>query len=187
MSCPVHLLGICGSLRKQSYNRSLLRLAGSALPVAVTIRTHDLSAVPFYSGDLESEGLPESVRELRELIARADALLIATPEYNFSIPGVLKNTIDWVSRPPDQPFDGKPVALIGGGGGLGTWGSQSHLRYVLTALGAHVLSRPWVTIANVWDKISPEGVCGDQQIEESVAQLVQALVDWTRRLRPPAN
>lgn len=105
---PIRVLGISGSLRVASYNTAALGAVQELAPDGMTIETFDLAAIPLYNDDVRAAGLPPSVEELRGAIAGADALLFATPEYNYSIPGVLKNAIDWASRPPDQPFDGSP-------------------------------------------------------------------------------
>jgi len=127
----VHVLGISGSLRKASYNTALLRPASELLPRGMTLEVFDLSSIPLYNDDVRALGFPKPVQEFRSRIAAADALLIATPEYNFSIPGVLKNAIDWASRPPDPPLDGKPLAIMGAStGNFGTVRAQMHLRQV---------------------------------------------------------
>src|SRR5262247_562847 len=109
----LHVLAIAGSLRRESYNRGLVRAAKELAPASLEIEIFEISSIPLYDGDAETVGFPPGVQQLREAIGRADAVLIATPEYNYSVPGVLKNAIDWVSRPPDQPFQGKPVAMVG--------------------------------------------------------------------------
>ena len=110
----VRVFGFAGSLRKSSYNRMALRAAGDLLPPGMTLETFDLAPIPPYNEDVRALGFPAPVQEFRDRIAAADALLIVTPEYNYSMPGVLKNAIDWASRPPSQPFDGKPVGHHGG-------------------------------------------------------------------------
>jgi chromate reductase len=138
------ILGISGSLRRDSYNTELLRAAAQELPPGVELVFFDgLRAVPPYDADQDVEPAPEAVRELREAIADADALLIATPEYNGSIPGQLKNAIDWASRPfPDNVLRGKPVAVIGASTGMfGAIWAQAELRKVLGVAGARVVDR----------------------------------------------
>ncbi|NCW86024.1 MAG: NAD(P)H-dependent oxidoreductase [Oxalobacteraceae bacterium] len=121
----MHILGISGSLRQASLNTAALRACAALLSEGVSFSLADLSDIPVYNEDLRVQGLPASVQVLREQISAADAIVIATPEYNYSFPGVLKNAIDWASRPPDQPFDGKPIAIIGATpGGLGTSRAQ---------------------------------------------------------------
>src|SRR5260221_5914210 len=126
-SATLKVLGISGSLRKGSYNTALLRAAVAAAPPGMAIAIADIHAVRVYDEDVREKGFPEPVQKLRDAIAAADALLIVTPEYNYSIPGVLKNAIDWASRPPSQPFAGKPLALMGASGGMGgTMRAQYH-------------------------------------------------------------
>lgn len=129
----VRVLGFAGSLRKGSYNRMALRAAGELLPGGMSLETFDLAPIPLYNEDVRAMGFPAPVQEFRDKIAAADALLIVTPEYNYSVPGVLKNAIDWASRPPEQPFDGKPVGDHGrqsehAGNGAGPVSSAPKLR-----------------------------------------------------------
>jgi chromate reductase len=126
-------------------------------------------------------GIPDVVEALRGRIERADALLIVTPEYNYSVPGVLKNAIDWLSRTPKQPFNKKPTAMMGASPGLlGTARSQYHLRQVLTALNAYLLNRPEVMISSAQSKFDAQGNLADQPTREHIGKLLQALADWTR-------
>src|SRR5437660_4905537 len=113
------VLGISGSLRKSSFNTALLRAAQGLAPEGLTITLADIHAIPVYDEDVRTQGFPDAVAKLREAIAAADALLFATPEYNYSVSGVLKNAIDWASRPPSQPFAGKPMSIIGASGRMG--------------------------------------------------------------------
>jgi len=178
----IECLGIAGSLRQRSYNRAALRAAIELAPAGMTIRTFDLAPIPPYDEDVKQEGFPPPVHELREKIRTADALLIATPEYNHSISGVLKNAIDWVSRPPDQPFDGKPIAMMGASPGkTGTARAQSHLRQVLAALNGLVMNRPGVLIGEAPKMFDDQGRLADQPTREVVARLLTALAHWTRR------
>jgi chromate reductase len=180
----MHILGISGSLRKQSLNTAALRACGELLPPGVTMSIVDLAPIPLYNEDLRVQGLPEPVQHLREQIRAADALVIATPEYNFSIPGMLKNAIDWASRPPDQPFDGKPIAIIGATpGGLGTSRAQYHLRQVFVYLNGHLLNRPEVFISGAPNKFDADGRLTDAATSENLGKMLVALVDWTRRLK----
>ncbi len=180
----MHILGISGSLRKQSLNTAALRACGELLPPDVTMSIVDLALIPVYNEDLRVQGLPEPVQHVREQIRAADALVIATPEYNFSIPGMLKNAIDWASRPPDQPFDGKPIAIIGATpGGLGTSRAQYHLRQVFVYLNGHLLNRPEVFISGAPNKFDADGRLTDAATSENLGKMLAALVDWTRRLK----
>ena len=139
----MRILAISGSLRRESLNTAALRAARDLAPAGTAVEVHTLREVPPYDEDVRVEGLPEPVQRLRAAIGEAAAVLICTPEYNYSVPGVLKNAIDWASRPPDQPFDGKPVAIMGvSPSHLGTARAQYHLRLVFVFLNGLVLNRP---------------------------------------------
>jgi chromate reductase, NAD(P)H dehydrogenase (quinone) len=177
------ILGFAGSLRKGSYNKALLRAAQEALPQATGMTVFDLEGIPPFNQDLE--GNPhESVKTFKALIRAADAILIATPEYNYSVPGVLKNAIDWASRPyGDNAFNGKPVALMGASiGMLGTARAQYHLRQSLVFLNMFPLNNPEVMVPFVTDKVDAEGRLTDEKTREKIAELLAALVAWTKRL-----
>jgi chromate reductase len=181
---PVHILGISGSLRKGSYNTALLRAAAEMLPEAVTLSIADLSPIPLYNQDLMTDRFPEPVEELRGRIAQADALLFATPEYNYSLPAVLKNAVDWASRPPSQPLAGKPAAIMGASPGmLGTARSQMHLRQVFVFVDVHPINKPEVLVARAHEKFDADGKLTDEATRKHVRQLLESLVAWTRRLR----
>ena len=182
---PSRILGIAGSLRRASYNRGLLRAAQEVAPEGVEIEIFDISPIPPYNGDVEVEGDPPPVRELKARIRAADALLIATPEYNFSIPGVLKNAIDWASRPPQEsPLRQKPIALMGASpGGFGTVRSQLALRQVFVFTKSYVLLEPDVHVSAARDKFDADGSLIDDRTRENVRALVVALVEWARHLR----
>jgi chromate reductase len=179
---------VAGSLRRGSYNRALLRAAQELLPEGMTLELFDLRDIPPYDMDVEQQGLPTPVVAWKEAIRRADALLIATPEHNWSVPGVLKNAIDWASRPPgDNVFQGKPVAIMGASTGLyGTVRAQLHLRQVLASVDAYVLNRPQVLVARAQDKFDAEGRLIDEPTRALVRNLLTALRDWTLRLRKPS-
>jgi chromate reductase len=146
---PLRVLGLAGSLRRGSYNRALLRAARELAPDGVEIDTHDLSGIPFYDGDVEAEGDPEPVALFKQRIRDADALLIVTPEYNGGIPGVLKNALDWASRPPrESPLVGKPVAIMGASPSPGgTARAQAQLAEVLERSHARPIDHPLVRLA----------------------------------------
>jgi chromate reductase len=189
---PLAVLGICGSLRRASYNRAALvavqelasELAPKVVPGGVTVELADLAGIPPYDEDLRARGLPTAVAALRARIAAADALLIATPEYNHSVPGVLKNAIDWASRPPDQPFDAKPLAILGASPGrTGTARAQAHLRQCFVFLNAHLLNKPEVMIAGANQLVDEAGRLTDQATREHLAKQLAALAAWTRRLQ----
>lgn len=139
----IHILGIPGSLRKNSYNRALLAVAGNRLPEGASLEIYDLSSIPIFNQDVQEAGYPAAVQHFRDRSAAADAILVSTPEYNWSIPGVLKNAIDWASRPPNFPLNGKPVALMGATSGLGgTVRAQLHLHNVFACLNMYLVPRP---------------------------------------------
>jgi chromate reductase len=180
----IRVLGISGSLRKGSYNTGLLRAASELLPEEMTLETFDLSRIPLYNDDVRALGYPEPVQEFRDRIAAADALLIATPEYNFSIPGVLKNAIDWASRPPNPPLDGKPVAIMGAStGNFGTVRAQMHLRQVCVNTNMLPLNKPEVLVMRAQEKFDPDGLLVDQTARGFIRDLLAALLESTLLLR----
>jgi chromate reductase, NAD(P)H dehydrogenase (quinone) len=188
LTSPIHVLGFAGSLRQASYNRRLLQVAGELLPAGMTLETFDLAPIPLYNEDLEiADGLPASVRNFHARLAAADAFLLVTPEYNFSISGVLKNALDWASRRTQDgnpsPLTDKPAAILGGGGRLGTARAQLHLRDILLHNDVHVLNTPQVYVIGVRNYFDQEGNLTDQGIRDQIATLMAALADWTRRLR----
>jgi chromate reductase, NAD(P)H dehydrogenase (quinone) len=184
MASMVHVLGFSGSLRKESFNTALLRAASQLLPADLTLETFDLAAIPLYNGDVEAAGFPEPVMQFKQQIAAADALLIVTPEYNYSIPGVLKNAIDWASRPPrESPLNGKPVAFMGAGGLLGTARAQYHLRQVCVFTNMLPVNRPEVFVMHASEKFDAAGNLTDDLTRQLIRALLVSLADWTRHLR----
>jgi chromate reductase, NAD(P)H dehydrogenase (quinone) len=180
----VKVVGISGSLRKNSYNSAMLRAAGEMLPEGMTLEILGLADLPFYNNDVEQQGLPPVVQQFRERIAAADALLFATPEYNFSISGVLKNALEWLSRPPHPPMSRKPCALMGATvSPLGTARGQFHLRQVCVALDAFALNVPHVDVTDARKKFDPEGRLTDQPSLDSIRQLLSELHKFTVQLR----
>jgi chromate reductase, NAD(P)H dehydrogenase (quinone) len=178
----ISVLGIAGSLRKSSYNRAALRAAIELAPAGMTIETFDLAPIQPYNEDVKQQGFPPPEQEFRDKIRAADALLIVTPEYNRGISGVLKNAIDWASRPPDQPFSGKPAAIFGASPGMvGTAVAQFELRRYLGVLNALVLNTPSVMIGQAATKFDEQGRLADQPTREIIGQMLAALADWTRR------
>jgi chromate reductase len=184
MSDGVVVLGISGSLRKGSFNTALLRAAIELTPRDVRIETADIASIPPYNEDVRATGFPSSVVGLRDRIERADAILFVTPEYNYSVPGVLKNAIDWASRPPNQPFAGKPLGLMGASGGMGgTMRAQYHLRQTAVFLDMHPLNKPEVFVRNAQTVFDDAGKLVDEPTRAIVRQFIEALAAWTRRLR----
>ena len=180
----LNVVALSGSLREKSYNTALLREAARLSPSGMEVAIASIREIPLYDADLEARGMPAPVTELSERIKNADALLIATPEYNFSIPGVLKNVIDWLSRPPlDQVLARKPVAIIGAGGRLGSARAQYHLRQVCGCLSMLPVPRPEVFLLNAWDQFDAQGRLKDEASAKALSDLLVALADWTRLLQ----
>jgi len=182
----IKVLGICGSLRKGSFNMMALRVAQGLAPEGMTIDIADISAFPLYNEDVKAQGFPPAVQTLRDQIAAADALLFATPEYNYSISGVLKNAIDWASRPPDQPFNWKPCAIISASGSLlGGVRAQYHLRHMCVSLNCFPLNNPQVYITEAPKKFDAEGRLTDQPTRDFIRQLMTELKRFALSFRPP--
>jgi chromate reductase len=181
----VNVLGFAGSLRKGSFNRMLLRSAVELAPPGMTIDTVELDMIPLYNGDVEAQGDPEPVAEWKDLIRRSDAILVVTPEYNFGIPGVLKNAIDWASRPPGKSvLNGKPAAIMGASpGAFGTVRAQLQLRQAFVFTQTPAVLAPEVLVAKAHEKFDPEGRLTDEPTRKFVRQLLEALAAWTERLR----
>jgi chromate reductase len=179
----INVLGICGSLRAGSYNKAALRTAIELKPPEMTIETADIGSIPLYNEDVRALGFPPPVEKLRGQIAAADALLFVTPEYNYTISGVLKNAIDWASRPPDQPFAGKPVAMMGAGAGMaGTARAQYDLRKCCVFLDMHPLNKPEVLIGQAHTKFDERGRLTDDAARGFIRDLLVALAKWTRQI-----
>jgi chromate reductase len=181
----VKVLGISGSLRKGSYNSALLRAASELVPPGMSLEiSDDVRRLPLYDDDLRVAGWPQEVAAFRAKLAAVDAVLMVTPEYNYSIPGVLKNAIDWASRPPEQPFNEKPLAIMGATPGTyGTARVQYHLRQVAVFLNMHVLNKPEVLVAKAADKFDADGKLTDEATRKVVADQLVALRDFTIRWR----
>jgi len=184
MKKPIRILGIAGSLRKNSYNRSALRAAQGLVPEDAILDIFELDGMTLFSEDNEREP-PAKVVEIKRRIREADAILIVTPEYNYSIPGVLKNAIDWASRPyGDNVWADKPAAIMGASiGKLGTARAQYHLRQVFVFLNVHPLNHPEVMIGNAADHFDSQGNLTDERTKDSIRRLLGNLVSWTRRLQ----
>jgi chromate reductase len=181
MNTSLTILGIAGSLRKASFNRSTLRAAQQLVPDGVRLEIFDLDGIPPFNQDDEGHP-PERVTLFKQRIRAADAILLVTPEYNYSIPGVLKNAIDWASRPyGDSAWEGKPAAIMGASvGPLGTSRAQYHLRQVFVFLNMYPLNRPEVMIANAPQRFDEKGNLVDEDTKAHIRKLLEALVAWTQ-------
>ncbi len=184
MDGKIRILGVAGSLRKGSYNRALLRAMADLSPDGIEIDILELDGIPLYNQDMDApELMPESVRELKRRIKEADAVLFVTPEYNRSIPGVLKNAIDWASRPySDNSFNDKPVATIGATDGmLGTAVVQYHMREVFSFLNAHPMERPQLFISGISKKLV-DGNVKDGELKKLLQEFINSLAVWSKRI-----
>jgi len=184
MDGSITILGFAGSLRKGSFNKALLRAAAELLPENARLEIYDLEGIPPYNQDMEKD-LPAKVKEFKSKIQAADAILIATPEYNYSMSGVLKNAIDWASRPPgDNSFEGKPVGIMSASTGMfGGMRAQYHLRQVLVTLNLHPVNRPEVIVTFAPQKIDENGNVTDDKTRQTMGKLLENLVKWTKKLR----
>lgn len=186
MTTSVRVLGIAGSLRRQSYNRAALRAAARLVPQGTTLETFELDGIPAFNEDIE-QSPPAAVVALKQRIRAADAILFVTPEYNYSVPGVLKNAIDWASRPyGDSAWDGKPAAIMGASvGTFGTARAQYHLRQMMVFLNMFAVNQPEVMIARASERFDADGNLTDETTTKLVRQLLENLVQWTARVRSP--
>jgi chromate reductase len=177
---PLDIVGLCGSLRAASFNRMAMKLAGECMPASMALDVADWRDVPVFDGDVFARGLPPPVAVLRERIRRADGVLIVSPEYNFSVPGGLKNVLDWLSRGDDQPWTMKPVAIASTSGGpLGGARMQYDLRKVLLYLNAQVLAKPEVFIGMAAAKFdAASGRCTDETTRKIVTDQMAAFERW---------
>jgi len=178
------ILGFAGSLRKGSYNKALLRAAEELLPKEATLDIFDLEGIPPFNQELEGR-MPEKVKEFKAKIRAADAILIATPEHNYSVPGVLKNAIDWASRPyGDNSFEGKPAAIMSASTGmLGGARAQYHLRQIFVFLDMHPINKPEVIVTFAGQKVDQQVRLTDETTRKVIQALLEALVAWTKRLK----
>lgn len=175
-------LGIAGSLRQKSANKGLLRVAQAKLPAGVTMEIADLADIPFYNADIAAK--PAAVQRVLAQIGAADALVLACPEYNYSLAPALKNILDWASREPDNALlAGKAAAILGAGGGMGTSRAQYHLRQVCVFLDLHPLNKPEVFANAFAGAFDADGNLTDERLTQLVGQQMQALADWSRTLR----
>lgn len=178
------ILGFAGSLRKGSYNKALLRTATELVPKNARLEIFDLEGIPPFNQDMENQP-PSRVKEFKAKIKAADAILIATPEYNYSIPGVLKNAIDWASRPyGDNAFDGKPVAIMSASiGMLGAARAQYHLRQCFVFLNMYPINKPEIMVSFAPEKFDENGRLKDENTKQHIAKLLESLVEWTKKLQ----
>jgi chromate reductase, NAD(P)H dehydrogenase (quinone) len=184
MADNISILGIAGSLRKDSYNRSALSAAQQLVPSGAKLDIFELDGIPAFNQDQDQQPPPRVV-ELKSKVRAADAILFATPEYNYSVPGVLKNAIDWASRPyGDSAWEGKPVAMMGASvGTIGTARAQYHLRQIFVFLNMYAVNRPEVMIGNAAQKFDAGGNLTDQGTKDHIQKLLESLVTWTRKLK----
>lgn len=182
------ILGIAGSLRRAYFNRGLIRAAGELAPEGVVVEPYDkLEKIPFFNQDVEDEGDPAPVRDLKEKVREADAVLIATPEYDYAIPGVLTTALDWALRPP-SPLRRKPVGIAGASPGrAGTARGQMVLRQILLHAPAYVMPEPQMLISNARERFDENGDLTDEQTRERMRRFLGALVEWIERFKSPAS
>ncbi|MEO6938666.1 MAG: NAD(P)H-dependent oxidoreductase [Candidatus Kapaibacterium sp.] len=190
MTNPIHVVGISGSLRKGSYNTALLHAARELMPDGMTMEIADFSGLPIFNADEDqpppsSAQAPAIVQAFRDTLRAADALVIASPEYNYSIPGGLKNAIDWASRPPrDSSLNGKPLAIMGATTSLlGTARMQYHLRQVCVFTNMFPLNKPEVFVAKAQEKFDAEGKLIDEMARTLIRSQLEALLAWTLQLK----
>lgn len=180
----IKILGISGSLRAKSYNTAALKALHELLPPGVSLIEADISEIPLYSEDVREQGWPPAVERLRKQIEQADAIIFSTPEYNYSVPGVLKNAIDWASRPPQQPFAGKPAAIMGASpGAIGTARAQYHLRQIGVFLDLQFINKPEVMIGGAAERFDANGKLTHEATRDFLKTMVTALVERVQLLR----
>jgi len=186
----LNIVGLCGSLRAASYNRMLMRLAESLMPASMKLQVAEWRDVPVFDADVLAKGFPPPVASLREQVRKADGILFVTPEYNFSIPGGLKNVIDWLSRGEDQPFAGKPVAILTASPGpVGGARVQYDLRKVMLFVNAMTLIKPEVFVGHAASKFNADGACTDEATRKFVGAQMAAFESWigaVKRMAAPA-
>jgi chromate reductase len=180
----IRVLGFAGSLRRASYNRGLIRAAAEVAPTGIVVDVFDLGDVPLYNQDVEDAGEPAAVVAFKQAIGRADAMLVATPEYNHGVPGVLKNALDWASRPRvTSPLRDKAVAVTGASPGRGsTARAQAQLRDAFVFTGACVMPLPELLIGSAGQHFDDDGNLTDRAVRASLAELIEALRAWTVRI-----
>jgi chromate reductase len=180
----MQILGISGSLRKASLNTAALRACGEMMPAGMSLRIANIADLPMFNQDLFDAAIPEPAKRLRAEILEADGVLIASPEYNFSLSAALKNAIDWASRPPNDAWQDKPVAIFSvSQGPLGGARVQYDLRRILGQLWAHVLPRPEVFIGSAPSKFDPQGKLIDEATKKFLAALLAGFKPWIERMK----
>lgn len=184
MSDTIHILGLAGSLRQKSFNRALLKEAAQLTPDGAEIEIFELEGIPGFNQD-EENNPPQKVKDLKQKVSAADAILFVTPEYNYSVSGVLKNAIDWASRPyGDNSFSKKPAAVMGASiSMLGTARAQYHLRQMFVFLDVHPVNQPEVMVANATENFDEDGNLNDDTSKDLIRKLLQNLVVWTKQLK----
>ena len=180
----IRILGFAGSLRRASFNRALLRAAQAQAPEGMAIEVFDLAVVPLYNGDVEAEGDPEGVAAFKQAIRDADGVLMVTPEYNHGVTGVMKNAIDWASRPPQSaPLAHKPVGLIGASPGMtGSARGQSQLRQAFEFTNSYCMPQPELLVFRAHEKFDADGRLIDETTAAYLRRYLEAFLEWTRRL-----
>jgi len=181
---PIAVLGFAGSLRQGSYNRALLRAAAETSPATLRIEAFDLAAVPLYNADAEAAGDPDGVKAFKDAIRSADAVLMVTPEYNHGVPGVMKNAIDWASRPPQgSVLDRKPVGIIGASPGItGSARGQSQLRQAFEFTNSYAMPQPELLVFRAHEKFDADGRLVDKATRERLAAYLAAFAEWVARV-----
>ncbi len=184
MSTDIRILGICGSLREKSYNLYALKAAGEIMPAGMSLEITSIADIPLFNQDVCDKGFPAPVAKFRSEIAASDGLLFASPEYNYSVTGVLKNAIDWASRPPEQSFQNKPVTMISATVGLkGGVSGQYDLRKILAQLGTFTMVRPEVFIGMEASKFDADGKLTDATTRKFMTDQMLAFRDWIARVK----
>lgn len=183
----IKIAGFTGSLRKGSYNLAALKAAQELMPEGAELEILDLAPLPFFNEDVEAAGIPQEVQEFNQKLLNADALLIATPEYNYSFPPALKNALDWASRDKAAPLNGKPLGIISASPGfMGGARAQYQLRQVCVILNLLPVNKPEVFIPGAAEKVDEAGNLTDQRAQKAITRLLQALIDKTRALKSQA-
>jgi chromate reductase len=184
MADNLKILGVCGSLRKASLSMAALRACSGLMPAGMSMTIAQIGDIPMYNQDVFDAGVPQPAKRFYDEIAAADGVLIATPEYNFSLPALLKNAIDWVSKMPNQPFNNKPIAIFSASQGpLGGARVQYDVRRILVQLWGLVLPRPEVFIGAAQTKFDKDGKLTDEATKKFLADLVAGFKPWIERMR----